>query len=536
MSAVKNVARPADSAPAAPSAAQTAINLILIGLWLWLYRPLFDYFTIIFSREDFRTNQLLLIGVVALIVAQVRAGHLRLHFTAAPQLHRPALALAWGSALLFLLAERLLDINTLSASLFALGSYGLLGLWMAPQRWRQGLPAALLLAGTLPFGHHLQTFVGYPMRIATASLVGSGLAGLGVASVGVDTILVFENGVSQIDLPCSGVQSLWTGAMFLLAATWLERRRLGGRWLLLAMIFAGLLFAANFIRVAILIAVGEAAGWRLLAEMLHVPLGVLGFVAACAAAVVLLRRWVPALPPVDDLPPALSRPRWLAPTLALSLIALALLYAPRSQVGLSQPPREFAFPAALSVTPLPLKPDELAWFTREGAESAQRYRFEWRGLSGSMILVTSRTWRAHHRPERCFEVYGLSLEESRPHLVDAQNIQIPAHAESQRRKEQIFLGGFAQELRPTDAPFSLRLVSLGDGQAHSLYTAAYWFQSATRTTDDYATRIWADLSPRRERWVLVSILFDNVYRPDQPNMQALYLALHRAAAQTLTGG
>lgn len=501
MSTTKHASRWAAPTASASPAAQTAINLILISLWLWLYRPLFSYFTIIFSREDFRTNQLVLLGVVILIAMQVRSGHLRPRLTTAPQLYRPALLLALGSGLLFLLTERFLNINTLSASLFALGSYGLLGLWLPPHRWRQGIPAALLLAGALPFGDHLQTFVGYPMRILTAQLVGSGLAKAGVASVGVDTILVFENGVSQIDLPCSGVKSLWTGGLFLLAATWLERRRLGGRWLLLALTFAALLFAANLVRVAILISVGEVAGWRLAAQMLHVPLGVLGFAVACAAAVLLLRAWVPAFPQVDAPSPTLPRPRWLAPALGLALAALILLYAPRPQIGLTQPPQSWRFPAELSVTPLPLKPDELDWFTRDGAESAERYRFEWRGLSGSMILVTSRTWRAHHRPERCFEVYGLSLEESRPLLVEPD--------------------------------FPLRLVSLGDGEAHGLYSAAYWFQSPSRTTDDYATRIWADLSPQRQRWVLVSILFDDVHSATQPDVQSLYTALHAAVAQNL---
>ncbi|MFW6135380.1 MAG: hypothetical protein ACOC7N_01000 [Chloroflexota bacterium] len=38
-------------------------------------------------------------------------------------------------------------VNTLSASLFGLASYGLLGLWMCPRRSGEGLPAALLLLG-----------------------------------------------------------------------------------------------------------------------------------------------------------------------------------------------------------------------------------------------------------------------------------------------------------------------------------------------------------------------------------------------------
>jgi len=233
-------------------AARIAANAGLIGLWLWLYRPVFDYLAIIFAREDFRTNQIVLIGVAVLIAIRVRAslargehtreGRARPRFDAPPQLYVPALAFVLGGSALYLVVERFLDINTLSASLFGLASYGLLGLWMAPARWREGLPAALLLLiGALPFGEHLQTFVGYPMRILTATLVRDGLAGAGVASVGVDTILVLENGVSQVDVPCSGVKSLWTGALFLIAATWIERRRLNLRWMLTALAFVALL-------------------------------------------------------------------------------------------------------------------------------------------------------------------------------------------------------------------------------------------------------------------------------------------------------
>lgn len=486
-----------------PRAVPTALNSLILLLWLWLYSPLFAYLTIIFSREDFRTNQLVLVSVLILVALQIHGGQFRLNFTAPPHFYRPAVALALGGSVLFVLAERFLNINTLSASIFALASYGLLGLWLEPQRWRPGLPAALLLAGALPFGDHLQTFVGYPMRIVTAGLIHDGLAAVGITSVGVDTILVFENGVSQVDLPCSGVKSLWTGLLFLLAATWLERRVLNWRWLLVALALVGLLFVTNLARVAILITVGEVAGWRLAAQMLHVPLGVLGFIAACAAALGLLRWGVPLLPTTPESDAKLHRPAWLAPTLALSIAALALLYTPRPHSGLSQPAPGWSFPAGLVVTPLPLSPTELDWFIRDGADAADRYRFEWRDVSGSMILVTSRTWRAHHRPERCFEVYGLSLEESRPYLAAAG--------------------------------FPLRLVSLGDGEAHHLYSAGYWFQSASRTTDDYATRIWADLSPQRERWVLVSILFDNARAPADPALQTLVTALHQAVAQQLSG-
>jgi exosortase O len=476
---------------------QLGLNLAIVAVWLWLYRPLYDYLSIIFSAEDFRTNQLLLLGIVILIARRIYQAGVQSRFDAAPRLAPLPLTLALGGSLLYLLAERFLNVNTLSTSLFGLASYGLLGLWLSPARWRQGLPAALLLIGTLPFGDHLQTFVGYPLRILTAAIVRDGLAALGVVAVGIDTILVFENGVSQVDLPCSGVKSLWTGALFLLAATWVEQRPFNRRWLGTAVLFALLLFAANLARVAILVSVGEVLGWRLLAEMLHVPLGVLGFALACAAAVWLLRRTTPFT--IHNSQFVIhNSPGWLAPGLVLVIALMALAYTPRPQTGLSQAAPNWSFPAEMHVEPLPLKPDELAWLTRDGADSASRYRFAWGEVSGSMILITSHTWRAHHRPERCFEVYGLSLEESRTHLIGPD--------------------------------FPLRQVSLGSGSDPAQYAAAYWFQSAEQTTDDYATRIWADLSPERQRWVLVSILFDENIDPHRPEVQSFYLALHGAVA------
>jgi len=461
MSAIEPPAQPSVTyTTSLPRPARIGANAAIAGLWLWLYRPVFDYLAIIFSREDFRTNQIVLAGVIVLIAARARQGRVK------------------------------------------------------ARRGRVGLPAALLLIGALPFGEHMQTFVGYPMRVLTAAIVRDGLAAVGVGSIGVDTILVLENGVSQVDLPCSGVKSLWTGTLFLVAATWIERRRLDVHWILTALAFAGLLFTANVARVGVLVIVGQVAGWQLAAKMLHVPLGVMGFVAACAAAVALLqlgrRRAQDSRDTcdgrADNAAVALDRPMWLAPVLGVTILGMALAYTPRPHTGLTQPPPAWEFPANLVTEPMPLKPDEVEWLTRGGAESADRRRFEWRGetgpISGSMILVTSTTWRAQHRPERCLEVYGLSIDDSRTHLV---------------------------------APdFPVRFVSLGDGDGHGLVSATYWFQSGDRTTDDHATRMWADLAPQRDRWVLVTVLFDEVRDPGAANVQAFYTALHEAVRRGLS--
>ncbi|HLA99560.1 MAG TPA: exosortase O [Anaerolineales bacterium] len=509
-----------DSAASLTLPARLAANAGILVLWFWLYRPVYRYLGVIFTREEFRTNQIVLVGVIALIAMQVRRGDLRLRMDVLPQLYPPALGLALLGSALFLAAEHFLDINTLSASLFGLGCYGLLGLWMRPRQWRQGLPAALLLIGALPFGEHMETFVGYPVRLLTARIVRDGLAAIGYPAIGVETILVFENGVSQVDLPCSGVKSLWTGGLFLLAASWIERRQLNLRWVLVAISFAVLLLGANLLRVALLVFTGQVMGWRLLAEMLHVPLGVIGFVAACAAAVYLLRWLVPELPPSAVFSQAQAapgsepgveipdgyrpRPTWLPALLAAVLLLLVLLYHPRPQVAAAQSMPGWQFDPQLNAEPWPFSPGELAWLSQGDPLEAQRWRFEWRGFSGSLLFITSQTWRAHHRPERCFEVYGLRIENSYVMLA---------------------------------APdFPIRQVTLGQGEYHNLYSAIYWFQSRQQTTDDYGTRMWADLPTETEPWVLVTVLFDQAYNPQDETLLDLYAALRQTVQRSLEGG
>ena len=490
-------------------AARIGGNGLVLGLWLWLYRPVFAYLGVIFSRNDFRTNQVMLVGVVGLILWQMRRQGIGLTLDAAPRLFVPGLTLALGGSVLYLVVERYLDVNTLSASLFGLASYGLLGLWVGPRRWREGLPAALLLIGTLPFGDHMETFIGYPMRLLTARIVRDGLAAAGGSSVGVDTILVLENGVSHVDLPCSGVKSLWSGGLFLVAATWVDRRRLSLRWLLIALFLALMLFAVNLARVAILVVAGQVMEWELLAEMVHVPLGVLGFAAVCGVAVALLSLQ-PEMAQGSDGGESRggARPVWLTPGLAMVIVAMGLVYAPRPETGLAQEPPTWELPSRLVTELEPLRPDEVAWLTRDGAESAERFRFEWPAgdgesrISGSLMLITSRTWRAQHRPERCFEVYGLALNGSRVHLVEPD--------------------------------FPVRFVSLGGEDGRDVASASYWFQSRERTTADYGTRIWADLAAERERWVLVTVLFDGARDPRDADVEALYGALHDAVERYLS--
>jgi exosortase O len=494
---------------------KSVINLVLLVLWAWLYWPVFQYLAVLFTREEFRTNQIVLLVVAGLLVYRARRLGLRFEPDAKPRLFWPGLALASGSSTAYLLVERYLDINTLSAVLFGLASYGLLGLWLSSSRWKRGIPAMLLLIGVLPFGEHLETFAGYPLRTFTAGLVRDALSGLGYHSVGVDTILVFESGISQVDIPCSGVKSLWTGALFLLAATWIENRQIGLRWLMVGLATGLLLFSSNLVRVAVLALVGPGLGWMLLARMLHIPLGVLGFLAVCAVTLYLLKR-VPETPqalPSVEAAQSIGRnekPVWLAPVVVFCVLVMALAYSPRAanQQVLAGGPPVWRFPAELTVQPAPLSPREQEWIRQGGAETADRLSFQWlspeQPVTGTLMFLTSQSWRGQHNPERCFEVFGLTVKESYTYLVSAE--------------------------------FSLRYLSLAYGEAPDRLSAAYWLQSKDQTTEDFGKRIWADLSPNRERWVLVTVLFDRLRLPQSADLAQFFTAIHASVNRSLNEG
>jgi exosortase O len=500
-----------------PTAARAGINLIFLAVWVWLYWPVFQYLAVLFTREEFRTNQIVLAAVAGLLIYRARRTRPTLRLDTPPQLYLPGLALMLASSIAYLLVERFLDINTLSASLFTLASYGLLGLWLKPVRWREGFPAMLLVVGILPFGAHLETFVGYPLRVFTAGLVRSGLTSIGFHSVGVDTILVFESGISQVDIPCSGVKSLWTGALFLLGATWVENRPLSLRWLLVAAFTFLLLITANLLRVYILAFTGPALGLTTLASMLHIPLGVLGFAGACAAAVYMLSR-LPANPArsTTEEHRELIRPGWLGPLLAAIALVMVFVYTPRSANASNQPsePPQWNFSSDLSVQPAPLTAQGLAWIRQDGAENADRYSFKWQNddpdlnggmpVTGTFMLLTSQTWRGQHQPERCFQVFGLTIGETNTVLVSPD--------------------------------FPMRYLSLSAPGVIGQVSAVYWLQSASQTTEDYGQRIWADLAPQRERWVLVTVLFDNDYVSQLPELNLFLEALHGSVRSSLMKG
>jgi exosortase O len=373
-----------------------------------------------------------------------------------------------------LLAPLCPSLETVQVLLAVATGYGLLGLWLPSERWRAQGPLFLLIALCVPASVWLDVALGWPLRKAIAS-VAAGLLG----GVPLETVIEVEGGIAHVDLPCAGVRSLWSlGAMMLLWAL-ARGRSLDLRWLA-AVLVAGLVaLAANTGRVVVLVAMAHLWRMPLLAETVHVPLGVVGFAAALAAGIVageLLERGASPKPARGRAP---VRPWRLLP------VTVALCVALWGQVPSQEPP-EITAPAPLPSGWTELVPSVIERsFAQEHGASITKARGP---HAASAVLVASRSWLAHHVPEQCLLAHGWRVEEDHP----------------------VWIGG---------APVRQAVVRK-DGQRA---TAIWWFQRGEEMTDDLVVRIRSG-----GRWVLASVLVPG--EPSAGELEEILISVRQAAA------
>lgn len=409
---------------------------------------------------------------------------------------RPALAPLAVTALAVLgHAAVTLTIHAVVASGIAmvLAAWGLAGLWLPQRRWLQAFPLVLAGVCALPIGPTLDLYVGFPLRMASTRVTHALLAAFIEGDVSMQTVLVIDAGTRgvQVDLPCSGVRSLYCGAIAWAAATWFEHRRVGACWLLASGGFVIALVLTNLARVIALVLLHTHVGPRP-TELLHLPLGMAAFSAACAAGWWLLHR-VPATTAAAAT--AIADSRRVPPLLLVVPLLAVATVSPRASA-----PTQVAVPQLPAwAEPLPLEEGERASTTAHGADALGKWRVSdpTTGVRGQLLLVRSRDWRAHHQPDACHHAAGRAV-------VDARTV-----------------------LLAPEVPVRWLALRTPQGPA----TGVYWFQSSTHVTEDHDARAWASLSGDTQPWVMVSLTLDGARDPDDAELRSfLDVVGHEAAA------
>ncbi|MGL6339077.1 MAG: exosortase O [Waterburya sp.] len=467
-------------------------TIFLIITWilgnLWTFQWWFESFKHISS-----VNFIVLTLVVMVLLIRLAINDFFQLDTTTLKLNLYPILLILGGEISAIALKWYLNIPQLTLLCFILGSYGLLGLFITPKKWYRGLSVAFVFACVVPFVTAFNSGLGFPVRVLTAHAVAQVLADFHLAAASSHDIIVLENGIAQVDLPCSGMKSLWTGTVFLLGVTWLEKRQLGFRWLLVVIANLGILISVNILRVLILVMVIEVWQQKTTAEVLHLPLGIIGFAIASLLTWLLLQR-VPRqtaeLPTIKELP--FNKIKFNFSWLLTLVIILGILGNIDPNQIHKNTLQAINLPKEISTETIPLTTPEANFFDSPANPIVQKLRFESGHLSGSMLLVQSDTWQAHHPPELCFVGNGFQVDKMESKLIN-NNI-------------------------------NARWLSLQKGKL----SATYWFQSQKHTTDDFVSRIWNHITQRHQTWVLASILFDQPENSNSQDIQQFTNSIYQA--------
>ena len=263
------------------------ISLIVV----WIVSNIWTFVWFIDSFKSSSSLNLIILGIVIVALAiQLWRNQLFKLESLSPQFKLYPLLLMLAGEITAIIIKWTIAIPQLSLLCFILASYGLLGLFINSAIWQKNLVLAIITACIVPFSIAFHSGLGFPIRVITAHIVADVLSMLHLGAISSHDIILMENGIAQVDLPCSGMKSLWTGTVFLLGATWLENRRLGFAWLFVAVANIFFLVVANLLRIFTLVILIEVLQQKQIAEVLHLPLGVIGFLFSLIFTWILLQR------------------------------------------------------------------------------------------------------------------------------------------------------------------------------------------------------------------------------------------------------
>lgn len=387
--------------------------------------------------------------------------------------------------------------------------YSWSGYWLRESFWRRSFLVFVLLVLTLPILERIQKFVGFPLRLLTAQVVSILLSLTGAGHVTESTVIVTENYATTIDLPCSGVKSVYYGGIVLLAVYFLQGIRFSLRSIGLAVGFILLLLFFNIWRVFGLVYVYGILKLQGAGDIVHVGLGVVGFAVSCIAL------WQ-ASEQIKTKPAPSVGKKILAPgekgilaglttshLLTFSIVCVTITAMLTKTIVRSpalSPATEgkavvnLQLPAS-QLTQIPFSDKENTLFLQPEVTFAAKYVLDWKNHTDlSLLLVTSRSARAYHDPELCLQGLGYVLLKSE--VVPVGDTQL----------QHLLIQTNAHHSAPQASVF-------------------YWYVSRDSVVTDYSERVWQQVKNPGTTWVLVEVA---VLKPDelsQSELEAIFTEL-----------
>lgn len=375
----------------------------------------------------------------------------------------------------YTLTEIYIRINMLSCSLFFLALFSISGFFMQYEHWKKGILPTFLLIQTLPLGSHLDVYLGFPLRLYAAESVATFLSWLNIGEVSKETIIMIENRSAEVSAACSGLNGLWTSWLFFFTISWIENKKINFRWLQYFIFLNLLIYSFNLVRIIALVFIETVLVRPELAEIVHVPLGITGFMFSCIIIWFVLHYHLPAkeqsIAIIREPLPG-NKEANLTTLFAASILFIALSCSMVvSKPVVDHPQLELQWPKSIIAQEIPIAKGEYKAFERDNS-SGKKFQFSIKKLTGTCLIVYTNNWRGHHPPDLCTQANGFSIAKSETRLISPD--------------------------------FPVTLLHL----ENTSQMACYWFQSVQQVTHDHASRVWTDIKNGQHDWVMISILLD----------------------------
>ena len=440
-----------------------------------------------------------LLFLISLIVLWV-ATKGKYSFRKESSVSRSIFLIFFGAILVDLINIFYLHYQIISASAMIIGMYALLGMYIEKQTWKRGFFIVGIIALSLPFAEHIQTFLGFPIRLFTAKIVSLIMGLIGLISVSDASVIVTENNATSIDVPCSGIKSIYTGIIVLLTMFFLKRATWSLKLVAVVIVYFSLLIIFNIWRVFSLVYIYDVLSFPAFGNTIHIGIGILGFVVSTYILWYLIDKYTSKGIEQSDLRTQKERSYKKLYLIVLLIIALILdtsyvIFRADKTQQIQSSSIVFSVPN-LELQEMPFNHQEKLFFVNREIEFSKKYTGETKsGQAFSLLLISSKSWRDYHNPELCLQGIGYKIDDSK--IMQLANLRI-------------------------------RKLSLNDGKD----TVLYWFVNKNKSVMDYSERVWEGIKNSEQVWTLVEVGFQGSVDLKNSDIAGLVEYLH-ASVQLL---
>ncbi len=468
-----------------------SVKILLSLLLLFAYQPTLLW---LWNKIDYEADSIL---VVAAIGFGLGAGLLIWVLDKSRNVNKSALQLLLASLICAIVNKITIDFSQLNVAFLIVGAYAVAGLGnYTHPAWSRLLSITLLLALALPFYLEFSSGLGFGIRLLTADLVEQNLHSLGFLAVSSHDIILTENSILHIDIPCSGLKSIWLGHLFFLIFIVLFRVHISWRLALPYLLFFFLLVSVNVTRVMILTLLVAVYKLPDVAEIIHAPLGIIGFGFSCAIAGWLLSQpWIRHRENINSQSANKGTAYGYIPAISGIVMTLCLINIIATPVQLIEVPDRVALSRNMNPVPIRLSAGENRYFSTGKLTTAQKWIIKTKKKNGSLLVVRSRDFNKFHAPELCMAANGIAVEKMK-----------------------------TVEISPG---LKVRILSLSGGRR----TGIYWLQTGKFTTDSFTERYWRYIWWKNKDWSMVSMILDVPFETGIEEIKKLTTDLHKTLVE-----